>query len=382
MDSWDTYLTSDLESWDTIPTSDACATTQFSGAMDLSANADTYWSSFDLPLAPAAETEIQIANCVNPAYHLELPPLFPELPLEFQGRAERKVTDEPLKDRDTLSLQTPSVPDPFTFAQNEKEPAVDEFLTPWYEQLQIPGQPSESPFRFQKRKFEEFNTDTETPTHINPALLMKPSDNEVNLPVFPSTLRRSRLLVNGGPSDASDATPSTDLHPHKSSSAQSDLFQSTVLPTTFFPLPTPPSSDVSSPKSEASQPSTGRRGHQPGYNHVTGVLTLVGRYEPIELSDGEKTIYLCPHSLCQHLVWTTKNGYKYHLGHGCPQNPDNAPSDDKGKKPKANRFEKRCPFCTQTFKSANGYKLHVEKNGTTAGGRCKVTARGRQALRG
>ena len=120
-----------------------------------------------------------------------------------------------------------------------------------------------------------------------------------------------------------------------------------------------------------------RTGHVAGINRQTGEPTLVGRYPPVVLGPDR---FCCPHPVCDELrgghPWTSKNGYKYHLMWNCFQNPESG----KSKKHAAGELSEKLQngkgkivatcVCGQRFKSENGYRMHLEKNKTTYGGRC------------
>jgi hypothetical protein len=71
---------------------------------------------------------------------------------------------------------------------------------------------------------------------------------------------------------------------------------------------------------------------QRGADKRTGELTLIGQFPPL-IGDDSKT-YWCPHEACRMRdpiskklqYWKTSNGYKYHLQHVCPQNPESTRS--------------------------------------------------------
>jgi len=121
----------------------------------------------------------------------------------------------------------------------------------------------------------------------------------------------------------------------------------------------------------------GRSGHVAGINRQTGEPTLVGRYPPVV---GGPDCFYCPHPVCDELrggrAWTSKNGYKYHLMWNCFQNPESGSSKKCAGGELSEKLQKgkgmivaTC-VCGQPFKSENGYRMHLEKNKTTYGGRC------------
>jgi len=90
--------------------------------------------------------------------------------------------------------------------------------------------------------------------------------------------------------------------------------------------------------------------------------------------------FYCPHPICDELrggrAWTSKNGYKYHLMWNCFQNPESGSSKKCAAGELSEKLQKgkgmivaTC-VCGQPFKSENGYRMHLEKNKTTYGGRC------------
>ena len=85
--------------------------------------------------------------------------------------------------------------------------------------------------------------------------------------------------------------------------------------------------EVANPGSASkAQPGQKRRnGQLRGFNVKTGELTLVGRFPPIV----QNGIFQCPDARCQakgKYMWNTQNGYKYHVRHVCPRNPDRVKS--------------------------------------------------------
>lgn len=154
----------------------------------------------------------------------------------------------------------------------------------------------------------------------------------------------------------------------------------------FQPYPTPPvSPSPLSPSSNSPQRTkTSRSGHIPGIDRKTGLRTLVGRYPPL-MRGGQ---FYCPHPHCHEdrggRCWGTQNGYKYHLMWNCLQNPQSRRSKKCAAegglggllKGKGNGIVAICE-CGQPFKSENGYKMHLEKNKTTYGGRCVERTRRR-----
>jgi hypothetical protein len=125
-----------------------------------------------------------------------------------------------------------------------------------------------------------------------------------------------------------------------------------------------------------------RNGHTPGINRQTGQLTLIGRFPPIYLGDN---LLACPHCYnpndIEHSTnpWTTRNGYKYHLDHVCPANPESTASEKVRAAAEAGQelararkkdFLQQCDVCDSWFKSDAGYKAHRETNLTTRNGLC------------
>lgn len=150
------------------------------------------------------------------------------------------------------------------------------------------------------------------------------------------------------------------------------------------PYPTPPTSDDDSipdfPSSSHLQER--KNGHIAGYNRKTGEQTLVGKYPPL-FKDGT---YTCPNEKCRELtgkdtLWTTKNGYKYHLLNNCLQNPESVRSIklmnggmDLVKTSTKSTYFRECA-CGAPFISENGFRLHQESNESTKEGRCIEKAR-------
>ena len=379
-----------MEWSDTISMSDMDIYPQYATAMDLQENPDTksfYWSVLTAPIV--GETERETAGTIKPDIKGSA---FDDVLLkQWTTLGEADSTDEFLDELDNLDYQTPRVPVPFADLPAHQELADECWSTPWsymssYEaQMMLPPHAGSSEVTPQKGEIEQVVQTPQRPAFINlPSLMMEPED-EGSPHYFHPSIRRSQLLVNSPSSDAYQ-NPSTDhrrLSTTETMSQSSDSERTSSLsPSTIFGLGSSPSSNPSSPEtSEPEEPQTEHRGHQVGINHTTGQQTLVGRFPAIiiELPKRAK-IYKCPHPDCQHYVWSTQNGYKYHLQHGCPQNPDSAFNIlPKVKKTESKPYKKLCAYCNGCFTSPNGYKLHVEKNQTTAGGKCKDTARGRQA---
>jgi hypothetical protein len=97
-------------------------------------------------------------------------------------------------------------------------------------------------------------------------------------------------------------------------------------------VPSPPTQAEKQPRSkkntESKSPSkkTKGNGHIEGFDRRTGKPTLVGTYPADHLIRDGKDYWLCRDQRCINRdgtrpSWTTKNGYKFHLGENCLQNP-------------------------------------------------------------
>jgi hypothetical protein len=94
--------------------------------------------------------------------------------------------------------------------------------------------------------------------------------------------------------------------------------------------PCPSSTDSQSSSDDDPSPKR-TRWRKPGLDSRTGELTLIGQFPPLIVDDGKT--YFCPLETCRfdpisqkRRYWKTSNGYKYHLQHVCPQNPESTQS--------------------------------------------------------
>jgi hypothetical protein len=141
-----------------------------------------------------------------------------------------------------------------------------------------------------------------------------------------------------------------------------------------YPYPTPSPSQSSSDDDPIPRIT---RGKQRGFNLKTGELTLIGRFPPLTLDNGKT--YYCPVEcvdpiMKRRLNWTTRNGYKYHLQHACPQNPESTRPmkvvAGEMIKPVKKAFGCTCDMCGKFLRSASGWKKHRFENESTKEGKC------------
>jgi hypothetical protein len=126
-----------------------------------------------------------------------------------------------------------------------------------------------------------------------------------------------------------------------STDSQSDSLSSSDDTPAPYQKPSLSSTDSQSDSLSSSDDTPAPRGpplRRLGIDIRTGELTLIGQFPPI-IGDDRKT-YWCPHEACLQ-YWKTRNGYKYHLKHVCPQNPESTRSLRAAMAPKAQAIDPR-----------------------------------------